>query len=66
MDLKARADLLEQFQQKYVDAWMLHVNFYATPVRHFIQPDVGGFDKVFGPWDSLRGVTHKLGRIYNV
>ena len=66
VDLKARADLLEQFQQKYVEAWMPHVNFYATPVRHFVQPDVGGFDKVFGPWDSLRGVTHKLGRIYNV
>ena len=66
VDMKARADLMNTYQQKYVDSWYPHVNFYATPVRHFVQPDVGGFDKVFGPWDSLRGVTHKLGRIYQV
>ncbi len=66
VDMKARAELMNTYQQKYMDAWMPHVNFYATPQRHFVQPDVGGFDKVFGPWDSLRGVTHKLGRIYNV
>ncbi len=65
-DMKARAALMDTYQQKYMDAWLPHVNFYATPQRHFVQPDVAGFDKVFGPWDSLRGVTHKLGRIYNV
>ena len=66
VDTKARTALLETFQQKWFDAWMPHVNFYATPTRHFVQPDVGGFDKVLGPWDSLRGITHKIGRIYNV
>ena len=65
-DPKLRADILNDFQQQYVDAFLPQVNFYATPQRHFVQPDVGGFDKVFGPWDSLRGVTQKLGRIYNV
>ncbi len=65
-DLKARESLLNDFQQKWFDAWMPHINFYATPTRHFIQPDIGGFDKVLGPWDSLRGITQKPGRIYNV
>jgi len=30
------------------------------------QPDIGGFDKLLGPWDSGRGMTFKLGRIYRV
>jgi ABC-type transport system substrate-binding protein len=65
-DLKARAELMEQFQTKWVADWMPHIQFYATPVRHFVQPEIGGFDKLLGPWDSGRGMTFKLGAIYQV
>ncbi len=65
-DPKARAEILNQFQQKWVDEWLPHIQFYATPVRHFVQPNFAGFDKLLGPWDSGRGMTFKLGRIYQV
>ena len=66
LDTKARQDILNNFQQKWVDDWMPHVQFYATPTRHFVQPNIGGFDKAFGPWDSGRGITHKLNLVYEV
>ena len=66
LDLKVRQDILNQFQEKWVADWLPHIQFYATPARHFVQPNIGGFDKVLGPWDSGRGMTQKSGRIYEV
>jgi ABC-type transport system substrate-binding protein len=66
LDLKARQDILNTFQDKWVADWLPHIQFYATPTRHFIQPNIGGFDKVMGPWDSGRGITHKTNLIYEV
>jgi ABC-type transport system substrate-binding protein len=65
-DPQALQQIMDDFQQKWVDEWLPHIQFYATPVRHFVQPDIGGFDKLLGPWDSGRGMTFKLGRIYRV
>ncbi|MGE3857232.1 MAG: ABC transporter substrate-binding protein [Dehalococcoidia bacterium] len=65
-DEKAVKEVFNDFQKKWVEEWLPHIQFYATPVRHFVQPDIGGFDKLLGPWDSGRGMTFKLGRIYNV
>ena len=66
LDLKARQEILNSFQDKWVSDWMPHIQFYATPTRHFIQPNIGGFDKAMGPWDSGRGITHKTNLIYEV
>lgn len=66
LDFEARKQLLDEFQTKWVNEWLPMVTYYATPVNHFVQPNIGGFDQVMGPWDSGRGVTHKLGRLYYV
>ena len=66
VDEKARLDVLNTFQEKWVSDFIPHIQFYATPARHFIQPNIGGFDKVLGPWDSGRGMTQKQNLIYEV
>ncbi|MGE3856221.1 MAG: ABC transporter substrate-binding protein [Dehalococcoidia bacterium] len=66
VDEKARMDVLNTFQEKWVSDFIPHIQFYATPTRHFVQPNIGGFDKVLGPWDSGRGMTQKQNLIYEV
>jgi len=67
-ELKAdtRQDIMNMFQEKWVADWLPHVQFNIAPVVNFVQPNIGGFDKVMGPWDAARGVVHKSGRVYEV
>ena len=66
LDRNARKDIMNTFQEKWVADWLPHIQFNISPVVHFVQPNIGGFDKAMGPWDSGRGVVHKSGRIYEV
>ena len=52
MDPKARADIMETFQQKAFDTWMPIFALYVEPKKAILQPNLGGYDKMVGPWSQ--------------
>ena len=66
IDMKARIDTMNAFQEKFVTDWLPHVQWNVGPMVHFVQPNLGGFDKTMGPWDAGRGIINKTGRWYEV
>jgi peptide/nickel transport system substrate-binding protein len=47
---QARAQLLDEFQQKWVDDWRPMYTLHANAVRNALQPNIGGYDKLAGTW----------------
>ena len=49
--------MLDEAQQKFIDEWMPMYVLYAQPVKTMIQGNIGGYDKVAGPWFGYGGST---------
>jgi len=65
LDLKERTAIFDTFQTKFMDEWMPMYALYVEPKRTMVQPNVGGYEKVVGPWSS--GLTqHRKGSLYYV
>ena len=52
MDPKARAEIMNTFQQKAFDTWMPIFALYVEPKKAILQPNLGGYDKMVGPWSQ--------------
>jgi ABC-type transport system substrate-binding protein len=50
LDNNARARLLDQFQQQWIDDWRPLIALHANPVFELVQGDVGGYEKSAGTW----------------
>ena len=61
----ARMKLLDEFQQRYMDEWMPTNVLAAQPKKHMLQGDIGGYDKVVGPWFQYSS-NGQAGRWYYV
>ena len=66
LDLEKRKGIIDTFQQKYVDEWVPNILLYAVPSKYFIQPNLGGFDTVVGPWSAGRATGYKMAQTYLV
>ena len=47
-----RAQLLDQFQQRWVDEWRPLIVLHANPAVALIQGDIGGYEKSAGTWHA--------------
>jgi ABC-type transport system substrate-binding protein len=65
-DAEARKEILDTWQQKFMDEWQPLIMLYTTPVKAYLQPDIGGFDKIAGPWTGGRHTVNKVGNLYYV
>jgi ABC-type transport system substrate-binding protein len=61
----ARTKLLDEFQQRFHDEWMLSYVLCARPVRRMLSPDIGGYDKWAGFWMQYSS-NAQVGRWYYV
>ncbi|RLT35194.1 MAG: ABC transporter substrate-binding protein [Chloroflexi bacterium] len=61
----ARTKLLEEFQQRFHDEWMLSFVLNARPARRIVAGNVGGYDKVAGFWNQYSS-NAQVGRWYYV
>lgn len=61
----ARAKMLDEAQQKFIDEWMPMYVLYAQPVKTLVQGNVGGYDTTAGIWFGYSATT-KVGRWYYV
>ena len=50
LDKNTRAQLLDQFQQRWVDDWRPLIVLHANPVVELAQGDIGGYEKSAGTW----------------
>ena len=66
LNFEARKALLDTWQQKFVNEWQPRLMLYTTPVKTFLQPNIGGFDKIAGPWTGGRHTTNKPANLYYV
>ena len=63
LDPKARTEIMNTFQQKALDEWIPILPLYVEQKKYVVQPGVGGFDTVVGPWSQ--GLQyHRLGGVY--
>ena len=63
LNADTRKELLNTFQEKSFNEWMPMLALYVEPRRIMVQPGIGGYDKVVGPWPS--GLTqHRIGELY--
>ncbi|MEI8240758.1 MAG: hypothetical protein WCI22_15190 [Actinomycetota bacterium] len=49
-----------------MDEWVPNILLYAVPSKYFIQPNLGGFDTVVGPWSAGRATGYKMSQTYLV
>ena len=66
LDFEKRKALLDTYQQKYVDEWLPNLVLYAVPAKYYVQPTLGGFDTITGPWASTRVTGYKMSNTYSV
>ena len=52
LGLDERKQLMETWQQKFMDEWMPIWFLHTPPVSAFLQPNIGGYDTVVGPWSQ--------------
>ncbi len=65
LDLKERTAILDTLQTKLQDEWMPMIMLHIETKWDFVQPNVGGFDKVSGPF-GIGLPYHRLGGVYRV
>jgi ABC-type transport system substrate-binding protein len=53
----ARAKLLDEAQQRWIDEWMANFVLYAHAVKTFVQSNVGGYDTTAGLWFGYASST---------
>ncbi len=61
----ARAKMMDEFQTRFMDEWMLSFVLNTKPVRRMLQADIGGYDKWAGFWMQYSG-NAQIGRWYYV
>jgi ABC-type transport system substrate-binding protein len=61
----ARTKLMDEFQQKFQDDWMLSYILSARPVRRMLAGNIGGYDKVAGFWNQY-SANAQVGRWFYV
>jgi peptide/nickel transport system substrate-binding protein len=61
----ARTKLMDEFQQKFQDDWMLSYILSARPVRRMIAGNIGGYDKTAGFWNQYSS-NAQVGRWFYV
>ena len=66
LNFEARKAIMNTWQQKFLDDWQPLIMEYATPVKAFLQPNIGGFDKIAGPWTGGRHTGNKPANLYLV
>ena len=65
VDPKALKEIFNTFQEKCMTAWMPMFGLHVEQKKTVIQPNVGGYDKVVGPW--AQGLnSHRIGALYNI
>ncbi len=52
LNVDARTKLLDDFQTKFMNDWMLSFVINSRPVRRFVAGNIGGYDKVAGFWNQ--------------
>ncbi len=64
----ARTKMLDDFQQKFMDEWMLSFVINSRPIRRMVAANIGGYDKTAGYWNQYSsGVANaQVGRWYYV
>ena len=60
-----RAKMLDEFQTKFENEWMLSFILNARPVRRMLAGNIGGYDKVSGFWNQY-SANAQVGRWYYV
>ena len=65
LDLKERTAIFDTFQQKSNDEWVQIFPLFVQPFKTFVQPNIGGYDKVVGPWSQMPVALHDLHMLYN-
>lgn len=64
-DLVARAEMMDNFQQRFVEEWQPLQVFFARPQRIMMQGNIGGFETTAGTWYGYASIT-KTNRWYYV
>jgi len=65
LNANARKELLATFQQKCQSEWQPILPLYVEPGKAVLQPGIGGYDQVVGPWST--GLPfHRTGAFFNV
>lgn len=65
LDIDARTELLDEFQQRFMDEWLPLIVFYARPYRSMLQGRIGGFDQTAGTWLGY-STGNEIGQWYQV
>ena len=65
LDLEERTAVFDTFQEKLENEWMPAYSLFVQPSKTFVQPNIGGYDQVVGPW-SQGLVYHRVGVLYEV
>jgi len=65
LNVQNRTKLLDEFQQRFMDEWMLSFVVNAKPVRRMLQGDIGGYEKWAGFWMQYSS-NAQVGRWYYV
>jgi ABC-type transport system substrate-binding protein len=61
----ARTKMLDEFQRRFVDEWMLSFVINTKPIRRMLSPNIGGYDKWAGFWMQYSS-NAQVGRWYFV
>ena len=51
-DSDALTELASTFQEKYQKEWVAVLNLFIVPQESYLQPNIGGRDKLVGPWSN--------------
>ncbi len=65
LNMDARTKLMDEFQTKFHNEWMLSWVLNSRPLRRIIAGNVGGYDKVAGFWNQY-SANAQVGRWYYV
>ncbi len=65
LNLDSRNKLMDDFQTKFHNEWMLSFILNSRPLRRIIAGNVGGYDKVAGFWNQY-SANAQVGRWYYV
>ncbi|MFA7297031.1 MAG: ABC transporter substrate-binding protein [Dehalococcoidia bacterium] len=65
LNVDARTKIMDDFQTKFINDWMLSFVINSRPVRRFVSGNIGGYDKVAGFWNQY-SANAQVGRWYYV
>ena len=50
LNKEARTQMLDELQRRFMNEWMQSNVLMAQPKKFVLQGNIGGYDKVVGPW----------------